>query len=212
MDLPTCGRKRRSRPATNARRELEPNVENLNKTATFNQPVTTMATHPILKQFEDLSAADFAAWPVWIPCRPGDSAQPWYPQTDNNTYRPWTDALPVGRDMRSFLAQSALTLADGTVFEGFAACPAHGANFDISTVQPQLFTIMGRRFGFWFGNSSPSTFAKHDFYTAMGKPADAIFPIINAVSPEISAVDLTISIPGFLHFDTAPPPGFVVET
>ena len=95
MDLRTCGRKRRSRTATNARRELEPIVENHNKQATFNQPVTAMATHPMLKQFEDLSAADFAAWPVWIPCRPGDSGQPWYPQTDDHSYRPWMDALPV---------------------------------------------------------------------------------------------------------------------
>ena len=171
-----------------------------------------MPKHPTLKQFEDFSAADFAAWPVWVPCRPGDSHEPWYPQTDNDTYRPWMDALPVGRDMRSFLAQSSQTLADGTVLEGFATCPAHGANFDISTVRPQLFTVMGRRFGFWFGNSSPSSAAKSDFYTALGKTATEIFPILNAVSPEISEVDLTITIPGFLHFDTNPPPGFVVET
>lgn len=171
-----------------------------------------MAKHPILKQFQDFSSADFAAWPVWVPCRPGDSGQPWYPLTDNDTYRPWLDELPIGRDMRSFLAQSTLTLADGTVFDGFSTCPAHGANFDISTVRPQLFTVMGRRFGFYFGNSSPSTFAKHDFYTALGKTATEIFPIHSAVAPEISAVDLTLTIPGFLHFDTNPPPGFVVET
>jgi len=171
-----------------------------------------MPKYPILKQFDALEAADFAAWPVWIPCRPGDSNQPWYAQTDANTYRPWMDDLPISRDMRSFLAQSSLTLADGTVFEGFASCPAGGADFNISTVRPQLFTNMGRRFGFWFGNSSPSTFTKHDFYSAMGKTELQIFPIVNAVSPEISAVDITIGIPGFVHFDTTPPPGFVVET
>lgn len=174
--------------------------------------IIAMPKHPILKQFEAFEAADFAAWPVWVPCRPGDLDQPWYGQTDANTYRPWTDELPVGRDMRSFLAQSSLTLADGSVLEGFAACPAHGANFDISTTRPQLFTVMGRRFDFWFGNSSPSTFAKHDFYASIGKTATQVFPILNVVSPKISAVDLTITIPGFLHFDTNPPPGFVVET
>ena len=171
-----------------------------------------MAKHPILKQFQDLSAADFAAWPVWVPCRPGDSGQPWYALTDNDTYRPWLYELPIGRDMRLFLAQSTLTLADGTVLDGFITCPAHGANFDISTTRPQLFADVGRRFGFWFGNSSPSSAAKSDFYNAMGKSAGAIFPMLNVVSPDISEVDLTITIPGFLHFDATPPPGFVVET
>jgi len=165
-----------------------------------------------LKQFGDLSAADFDAYPVWVPCRPEDGDEPRDGHTDDDTYRPYLDALPIGCDVPVFLASTTLTLADGTAFEGFATRPADGVTFDLSTARPQLFASAGQRFGFWFGNSSPTSSQKSDFYTAMGKSADAIFPIVNAVSPDISQIDLTIHIPGFCHYDPTPPPGPVVET
>jgi hypothetical protein len=152
------------------------------------------------KRFADLSAADFQASPVWVPCPP-----------DNDLYRPYPDALPVGLELPVFLAATTLTLADGTAFAGFATRPPDGVTFELSSARPQLFTAAGQRFGFWFGSSAPTAGQKTAFYTAMGKSADAIFPIVNTVSAAISRVDLTIQIPGFCYSDPAAP-GPIVET
>jgi len=165
-----------------------------------------------VKRFGDFAAADFEIYPIWVPCPPEDGDETPAGPSDDDTYRPYLDAFPVAHDLPVFLARTTLTLADGTAFAGFATRPADGVTFDLSSARPQLFTGAGQRFGFWFGNSSPTTSQKSDFYVAMGKSAEAIFPIMNAVSTDISLVDLTIQIPGFCHYDPTPPPEPVVET
>jgi hypothetical protein len=51
---------------------------------------------PELKQFNDLTPADFQRHPVWIACHTEDFAEPWFNETDEETFRPWIGALPVG--------------------------------------------------------------------------------------------------------------------
>jgi hypothetical protein len=51
---------------------------------------------PELKQFGDLTPADFERHPVWIACHTEDFAEPWFNETDEETFRPWTGPLPVG--------------------------------------------------------------------------------------------------------------------
>jgi hypothetical protein len=50
---------------------------------------------PELKQFGDLCPADFERYPVWIACHTEDFAEPWFNETDEETFRPWSGALPV---------------------------------------------------------------------------------------------------------------------
>ena len=53
---------------------------------------------PTLKQFGDLSPLDFDASPVWVQCHIIDYDEPWYDDTDEETFRPWDRALPVDPD------------------------------------------------------------------------------------------------------------------
>ena len=41
-----------------------------------------MARKPILKQFGDLQASDFARQPVWVSVHTLDNEEPWYDDTD----------------------------------------------------------------------------------------------------------------------------------
>jgi hypothetical protein len=45
---------------------------------------------PELKQFGDLTVDDFARCPAWISCHVQDYDEPWYDETDEETFRPWT--------------------------------------------------------------------------------------------------------------------------
>jgi len=49
---------------------------------------------PRMRQEYDLTPADFNRCPVWVSVHNHDSDEPWYDQADENTFRPWTGALP----------------------------------------------------------------------------------------------------------------------
>jgi len=53
----------------------------------------SVRTH--LKQAGDLVAANFEAHPVWVSCHVVDYDEPWYDDTDEETFRPWLGALPL---------------------------------------------------------------------------------------------------------------------
>jgi hypothetical protein len=60
---------------------------------------------PELKQFGDLTPADFERHPVWIACHWEDEGEPWYDETDEATFRPWTGALPAAPSEGMFLVR-----------------------------------------------------------------------------------------------------------
>jgi hypothetical protein len=102
---------------------------------------------PELKQFADLVSADFDRHPVWIGCHTTDHDEPWYDDTDEETFRPWTGPLPIDPSEGMLLVRATIELSDGTQFPGFVT-PALDEG-DLGT-QPQMF-VGGRRFGFWGG-------------------------------------------------------------
>jgi hypothetical protein len=73
-----------------------------------------MNTRPELKQYGDLRLEDFLRHPVWVACHTVDYDEEWHDDTDEETFRPWTGALPVGAD-EMYLVLSSFTLRDGTV-------------------------------------------------------------------------------------------------
>jgi hypothetical protein len=103
---------------------------------------------PELKQFGDLLPADFDRHAVWINCHFSDYEEPWYEETDEETFRPWNGLLPVSPADGMLLVRAVLVLADGTRFPGFVT-PASREE-DLGTQQPQIF-IGQRQFGFWGG-------------------------------------------------------------
>ena len=154
-------------------------------------------TKPRLVQYGDLTPDHFRQHPVWIACHIADYDEPWHDETDEETFRPWLGAVPVGSD-QMFLVACAFTLADGAEFRGFAT-PAAAAD-DLGTIQPQLLDGEGRRHGFWLGMFRDDL-AVGRFREAMRKPSSAIFPIAYAALPGLTDACCAGKIPGFMTSD-----------
>jgi hypothetical protein len=100
---------------------------------------------PELKQFGELSPADFERHPVWIACHTEDFVEPWFNEADEETFRPWTDALPVGPSDGMLLVRARFELHDGSHYDGFLT-PAFKEG-EIGALHPHLFAG-GQSFGF----------------------------------------------------------------
>ena len=103
---------------------------------------------PELRQFGDLSSPDFDRYPVWIACHTEDFAEPWFNETDEETFRPWMAALPVGPSDGMLLVRASFELHDGSRHDGFLT-PASKQG-DLGTLQPHLF-VGGKSFALWGG-------------------------------------------------------------
>jgi membrane protease YdiL (CAAX protease family) len=155
---------------------------------------THMMPTPVLKQFGDLTPDDFERDPVWIGCHTADYDEPWYEQTDEETFRPRTGALPADPSEGMLLVRATLTLGDGTVYAGFIT-PAFDEN-DLGTQQPQMF-VNERRFAFWGGMPGTPAAERAAFYAAVGKDARAVFPITFNVDPAIATGAVSGTVQGF---------------
>jgi hypothetical protein len=132
-----------------------------------------MKSKPELRQFVTLKPDDFIRHPVWVQCHIVDCDEPWYDQTDEDTFRPWTGALPVDPQGAEFLVRATFDLADGTRFSGFVA-PSQTQ--DLGSMQPSLFTASGQRVAFWFG-MFPRPEERATAYQTLGRTAEQVFPI-----------------------------------
>lgn len=99
-----------------------------------------MPTKPELVQFGALTPAHFARHPVWIVCHIPDYDEPWYDETDEETFRPWTGPLPVAATEGMLLARAAFVLADGSRLSGFLTPAVEGDPTEpLGLMQPQVF-------------------------------------------------------------------------
>jgi len=78
---------------------------------------------PELKQEYDLTQADFEREPVWVGVHNYDLQDdpvcaPWYKDSDEQTYRPWTGPLPFDEARGWARVAATIALADGTVYPG----------------------------------------------------------------------------------------------
>jgi hypothetical protein len=146
---------------------------------------------PILKQFAVLTIEDFAQHPVWIACHVADYDEPWYDDTDEETFRPYGGELPVDVGEMMLVAAEA-TLNDGSRHFGFLT-PAAESD-DLATIQPHVFAD-GRARGFWGGIVGVPVQVRQEFLDAMAKAETAIFPMEFVVSPSLSrgATRMTVS-------------------
>ena len=153
-----------------------------------------MSARPELKQFGDLLPDDFERHPVWVASHSVDYDEEWYDDTDEETFRPWAGALPVGCD-EMYLVSSSFTLADGTTLSGFATPASEEEAWGL--IQPQLFLPSGKRLGVWFGMFPPPN-AVSDFCAALGKKGDAIFPIHFSAGADLTSEVCSGIIPGLM--------------
>jgi hypothetical protein len=149
---------------------------------------------PELKQFGDLTPADFERHPAWISCHGQDEGEPWYDETDEATFRPWTGALPADPSEGMLLVRASLKLRDGSVYRGFLT-PAFKEG-DLGAIQPQIF-VGDESFGFWGGMFGVRPERKEAFYAAISKAPDAIFPISFAADPGLATGAVMGSVDGF---------------
>jgi hypothetical protein len=149
---------------------------------------------PLLKQFGDLTEADFAMHPVWINCHTADTDEAWYDETDEETFRPRGGDLPAQPSEGMLLVRATGTLRDGSRLPGFLT-PAFEPE-DLGTMQPQMF-VGSALFSFWGGVLGISKEGRAAFYQAVGKSADQIFPIQFAADPGLAEGAASIQIRGF---------------
>ena len=138
---------------------------------------------PELKQFGDLLPADFERHPVWIGCHGEDADEPWYDETDEETFRPWTGALPAAPSAGTLLVRATFELRDGSRYLGFVT-PTFVAG-DLGAQHPHMF-IDDRRFWFWGGMFGIPPAKRRDFYAAIGKSAEAVFPVRFGADPGLA--------------------------
>ncbi|MBN2383114.1 hypothetical protein JXQ70_09555 [bacterium] len=155
---------------------------------------------PELKQFGDLVPADFDRHPIWVNCHVIDYEQPWYQETDEETFRPWLEDSPADPSVTMFLVKARFTLADGSTLSGFLTPQlpeASETDGNLGIIQPQLFLPNGRLVSFWFGIMSPAQEYLDQFYAELGKSQDQIFPISFSAEEHLATGIVTGQIPGF---------------
>ena len=149
---------------------------------------------PELKQFSDLSPPDFERHPVWIACHTEDFAEPWFNETDEETFRPWTGVLPVGPSDGMLLVRATFELHDGSRHDGFLT-PASKEG-ELGTLQPHLF-VSGKSFGFWGGMAGVRPDRRTALYEALGKGPEALFPIRFSTDADLATGVAAGQIDGF---------------
>lgn len=133
---------------------------------------------PLLVQYLDLTEEHFTRHPVWISVHVADGSEPWYADTDEETFRPWLGALPVAPDDGWFLVQATFTLADGTLLPGFVSPQASKQPVGpAGLLQGEVFLPSGRREQFWDGLVARPTAERAALLAEIGKPAAAVFPV-----------------------------------
>lgn len=157
-----------------------------------------MAKKPLLRQFGDLTPADFDTHPIWIACHSTDYDEPWFEDTDEETFRPWSGDLPIGPEEGMLLVRSQMTLADGRTFAGFIT-PQHADEpLHLGIVQPQLFLPSGTRTDFWDGMLKRSDNQRQLIYSELGDIPNAIFPIRFRADDGLASGHVSGEIPGFM--------------
>ena len=149
---------------------------------------------PELKQFGDLSPADFDRNPVWVSCHGTDDEEPWYDETNEETFRPWTGALPVSQADGMFLVRALFELRDGTGLKGFVT-PAFRET-DLGVLLPHMF-VGERSFRFWGGMFGVRADERLALYSALGKDADDVFPLRFEAEPGLATGATAGEIKGF---------------
>jgi hypothetical protein len=153
-----------------------------------------MTERPLLKQFGDLTEQDFAGHPVWLNCHVADYEEPWYDETDEETFRPWSGGLPADLGSGMLLVRARAVLRDGSEHPAFLTPDPGG---DLGQVQPQVFAG-GRLFSFWGGVPGIAPEGRRAFYDAVGKGPDAVFPMRVAVEPGlVEGGDCAVEVQGF---------------
>ena len=132
---------------------------------------------PTLKQFAALTPGDFEKNPIWACCHILDYDEKWYPETDEETFRPWVGSSPVRSDGTDFLIKCTFTLRDKRVYPGFIAPrpPKFYPFFlkrDLAEMQP-IMIVDGHHLAFYHGMFARSL---DEWHSLLGTLSN-VFPV-----------------------------------
>jgi hypothetical protein len=160
-----------------------------------------------------MSLADFEQHPVWIGVHNVDQSEWWYEETDEATFRPWTGSLPVSPEGRDLRVRATVELPDGSRYEGyvcpvplnwatppdprFAALVRMGGEHALMGNQRPAIFIDNKRFNFWGGIGGISLTERQAFYSAVGLPAEMVFPLSFAAKPGLATGIVEGTVLGF---------------
>lgn len=163
---------------------------------------------PELRQFGELGPEDFERHPVWILCHTADYDKPWYEDTDEETFRPWTEGLPATVLRETLLVRAEFELWDGSHYPGFVTPLVEGydtlpngrrvgkVRHPLSREQPNIL-VGSKRFAFWGGIIGISKQAQQEFYAAVGKEPEQVFPLQFRAEARLANGLLTGEVEGF---------------
>jgi hypothetical protein len=140
----------------------------------------TKTTKPELKQFGKLTVSDFQNHPVWINCHVKDYDEPWYNETNEETFRPWDGDIPISASEGMFLVHSSFIFADGSKWDGFIT-PVHEQNHSfedkLKYMQPCVFISEDKVINFGGGMFGFKSENKAKVYEITSKSPNLIFPV-----------------------------------
>jgi hypothetical protein len=193
---------------------------------------------PDLKQYSDLTLVDFQRHPVWIGVHNFDSAdEPWFKLSDDQTYRPWTGPLPFSESRGSVLLSATVELADRSRYPGFFTAVREnwdvplpprkmrdggysqplqwsarrgGSPLSILALHRPVIFIEGHGFDFHLKRAPRRKPYVQDFYAAIGKGPNAVFPVRFYADSNLAIGIIEGHIDGFYSFPLDKP--FEIDT
>jgi hypothetical protein len=162
-------------------------------------------TKPELRQFGDLRADDFRAHPIWAACHSFDYDEPWFDETDEETFRPWLGKLPADPSEGMFLVACKAILADGSSHDGFMTPSPEGdrsGESELGTTQPHLFLPAGTAVGFWGGLAGVPAGARSELYRGLDRSSDQVFPITFCAARNVVSGTADVSVGGFYRLES----------
>ena len=168
--------------------------------------MTSLRDLPILKQFGRLRRIDFKRSPVWVACHTLDHDEPWYEETNEETFRPYFGQLPFDPARAIALVSATFVLADRTTLPGFVTPTQVGgrpkailALPQIADQQPHIFVAGGRQLGFWWGMITPPEDFKSRSYASLHRQPDQVFPINFSADPGLAVGVTSGRLDGFCY-------------
>jgi hypothetical protein len=156
---------------------------------------------PELVQFGDLTPAHFATHPVWVACHVVDYDEPWYDETDEETFRPWRGGLPVKPEIGILLVRTHFVTSSGRQLDGFIS-PAGASEVSVvRATQPHIFLSSGRMLGFWLGMVLKADDQLARLQAELSQLPSEIFPIEFSAEPGLATGVQSGTIVGFANMD-----------
>ena len=195
---------------------------------------------PLLKDVTALTWADFVQHPIWIGVHNNDYGEPWYAESNDQTYRPWTGSLPFEERSQFpiFLVAANFQLASGDNYPGYFnpasrdwdlplpprkmrsgeftkprnwSARRGGCPLSVLAIHSPTIFINEQAFDFHL-RRDPERRKQSilDFYAAMGRAPQAVFPVKFSADPALFSGNMSGQLDGFYSFPLDKP--FEIDT